>query len=173
MRVLGTISLPGVPRSAPEARGFVRRTVEARLELDPCTSGDVELCVDELVANACEHTASGCGGRVTVTVGAGRGILRVTVADEGGTDGKPHVAAGFGEDGRGLRLVDALALCWGVDEKAAGTEVWAEFLAPHPARTSARPGSPRTPERTARPVRRVRPEYSLESRTRTLDINLS
>jgi anti-sigma regulatory factor (Ser/Thr protein kinase) len=134
MRLLGTTSLPGVARSAPEARAFVRR-VAPHIEAEALA--DIVLCVDELVANACEHTASGLGGRVTVIVSAAEETLRVTVLDDGGTGGAPQVrAAPCGEDGRGLWLVDALSTAWGSHSALGGTAVWAEFHAPAAARTA-------------------------------------
>ncbi|MEU5881085.1 ATP-binding protein [Spirillospora sp. NPDC047279] len=125
MNVLGTISLPGVARSAPQARTFVRRLAGlSELPFDDETVADMQLCVDELVANACEHTASGRGGRVTVTVSRGRDRLRVSVIDDGGAVTKPCVHHDLdGENGRGLRLVDALSARWGVED----TTVWVEF----------------------------------------------
>ncbi|MFI0357288.1 ATP-binding protein [Actinomadura sp. 9N407] len=133
MRTLGTISLPGVTRSAPEARAFVRLMAGTHLGLERDVLGDIELCVDELIANACEHTASGRDGKVAVVLEVGREtgreVLRLKVIDDGGANGKPHVAEGCGEDGRGLRLVEALSLGWGVDQAWNGTEVWADFPA--------------------------------------------
>ncbi|MBA8950384.1 ATP-binding protein [Actinomadura namibiensis] len=124
MNLLGVISLPGVARSAPEARAFVRRVVGDGGDL----LGDLVLCVDELVANACEHTASGRGGRVSMLVEGTDGALRVTVVDDSGSATKPCVRTEVcGEDGRGLRLVEALSSGWGVAEAGGGTAVWVEF----------------------------------------------
>jgi serine/threonine-protein kinase RsbW len=128
MRLLGTTSLPGVARSAPEARAFVRRVAP---HIDAEALADIALCVDELVANAGEHTASGLGGQVTVIVSAADEVLRVTVLDDGGTGGAPCVRDDLcGEDGRGLRLVDALSTAWGSHKALGGTAVWAEFQVP-------------------------------------------
>ncbi|QFG23055.1 ATP-binding protein [Actinomadura sp. WMMB 499] len=129
MRELGTVSLAGVARSAPRARKFVRRLVP---DAAPDVLADVALCVDELVANACEHTASGAGGTVTVVVSGDGSRLRVTVLDDGGSDGKPCVRGdAWSEGGRGLQLVEALSAGWGSHAGPHGTAVWAEFrLAP-------------------------------------------
>ncbi|WP_030170494.1 ATP-binding protein [Spirillospora albida] len=125
MNLLGTLTLPGEARSAGRARAFVR-DVAAHVHED--TMADIALCVDELVANACEHTASGVGGQVVVIVSASRDVLRVTVLDEGGTDGKPRVRTDLSaEDGRGLLLVDALSTTWNSHAALKGTAVWAEF----------------------------------------------
>ncbi|MFF5262442.1 ATP-binding protein [Actinomadura viridis] len=138
-RVLGAISLPGVTRSAPEARAFVGRIAGACLRVAEDVRGDIDLCVSEMVANACEHTASGKGGRIGVVVAVKREVVRVTVVDDGGAAGTPHVAEAYGENGRGLLLVEALALDWGVDEARTGTAVWAEF----PAALARMPVEPR------------------------------
>lgn len=125
MRNLGVINLPGVARSAPEARAFVRRTLPG---MESWTMDDIALCVDELVANACEHTSSGRGGRVMVVVSASPDVLRVTVIDNGGADDKPCVRDESGAvNGRGLRLVEALSTGWGAHEALGGTAVWADF----------------------------------------------
>ncbi|TDC83039.1 ATP-binding protein [Actinomadura sp. 7K507] len=128
MNLLGTITMPGVPKSAPAARAFVR-VLAPHIEDD--AMADIVLCVDELVANACEHTASGKGdGQITVIVSEGEDILRVTVLDQGSTQGQPRVRHDpCSEDGRGLLLVDALSKSWGTHPTLNGTAVWAEFHA--------------------------------------------
>jgi two-component sensor histidine kinase len=94
--------------------------------LDPY---DLQLCADELAANAVRHTASGgTGGRLTLELALQRQTLRLTVIDEGGAAGKPYVnESETGEHGRGLRLVAALAGRWGFDQMPTGTAVWCEF----------------------------------------------
>lgn len=127
LRMLGTITMPGVPRSAQAARAFVRGIAP---EMDVETMDDIVLCVDELVANAVEHTASGTGGQVTVVVSAREDVLRITVLDQGGTRQQPCVRTDLcAEDGRGLLLVDALSKSWGSHPALKGSAVWAEFHA--------------------------------------------
>ena len=67
----------------------------------------------ELVTNAIVHSASGLpGGRVTVVVGAGGGMVRVSVTDAGplpvGSPRRPGL-------GLGLQAVAALADAFGAD----------------------------------------------------------
>ncbi|MFE9106207.1 ATP-binding protein [Actinomadura geliboluensis] len=127
LRLLGTMTMPGEPRSARVARAFVSGVAT---HVDGEALADVVLCVDELVANACEHTASGTGGQVTVVVSAREDVLRVTVLDQGGAQKQPQVRTDpYAEDGRGLFLVDALANSWGSHPSLNGTAVWAEFRA--------------------------------------------
>ncbi|TMR29321.1 ATP-binding protein [Actinomadura geliboluensis] len=117
--------MPGEPRSARVARAFVSGVAT---HVDGEALADVVLCVDELVANACEHTASGTGGQVTVVVSAREDVLRVTVLDQGGAQKQPQVRIdSYAEDGRGLFLVDALSKSWGSHPSLNGTAVWAEF----------------------------------------------
>lgn len=127
MTLFGTITLPGVPRSAQAARAFVR---DVAPHVGDEVLADIVLCVDELVANACEHTASGTGGQVTVVASSGEDILRVTVLDQGGAKRRPCVRDDLcSEDGRRLFLVDALSDDWGSHQALNGTAVWAEFRA--------------------------------------------
>ncbi|SFQ26791.1 ATP-binding protein [Actinomadura madurae] len=127
LRLLGTITMPGVARSARAARAFVRGIAP---QVDDEAMADIVLCVDELVANAVEHTASGTGGQITVVVSARDDILRVTVLDQGGAREQPRVCTDLcAEDGRGLLLVDALSKSWGSHPALNGSAVWAEFHA--------------------------------------------
>jgi anti-sigma regulatory factor (Ser/Thr protein kinase) len=89
----------------------------------------VEIVVSELATNAVQHSRSGQPGACfTVTVGFDAGMLRLRVADEGGTS-EPHPLEPDegGETGRGLSLVAALAQGWGVDGDAGARVVWADF----------------------------------------------
>ncbi|MEU6751532.1 ATP-binding protein [Spirillospora sp. NPDC046719] len=122
--VVSALTLPGVRRSVGHARRFLRDM----LPPDHPGLDDVVTVVSELVCNAVTHTASGDGGRVTVTLLAGGDRLRLEVADDGAGGGRPQVRAETGaESGRGLRIVDALARAWGYRPDGPGTVVWAEF----------------------------------------------
>ena len=105
-----------------------RRWVGARLtDAGPDLQATVGLLVSELAANAVQH------GRTSFTVRVDRSEedrIRVEVTDEGGgspqlQDEDPRAASG-----RGLRLVDALAVAWGVrDDPSPSTTVWFTVLA--------------------------------------------
>lgn len=130
MDVLATIHTAGHRAAARDLRRLAReRLVAAGLGLDSETLADVELCVDELVANAVAHTASGRGGQVSVSIEAGYGIVRIAVIDGGGARTRPQVRTDLlGEGGRGLWLVEELSARWGADARPGGHgEVWAEF----------------------------------------------
>ncbi|MGW7823609.1 ATP-binding protein [Streptomyces puniciscabiei] len=114
--------MPCDPRSAALARDIVARRLA---DLGLADLADVaELLVSELVGNAIKYA----GGRtLLITVhAAGRGA-RVTVTD--GSRGLPALVSAGGEDegGRGLALVDALAVRWGTVPLRNGKRVWFEL----------------------------------------------
>ncbi|MCP2340741.1 ATP-binding protein [Actinomadura rupiterrae] len=86
MNLVGTLDVPGVARSAQLARAFVTRLARRLTLIDVTdeTLSDLALVVDELVANACEHTASGRGGRISVFVQTAGRAVRLIVQDDGG-----------------------------------------------------------------------------------------
>lgn len=90
----------------------------------PCA--DVQLCVTELVGNVIRHV--GEGTPVRVRVARADGCTRVEVCDP-----DPRAlpvlmrVADDDESGRGLVLLDAVALRWGVEPEAAGKTVWCEL----------------------------------------------
>ncbi|MFL1376783.1 ATP-binding protein [Nocardiopsis protaetiae] len=76
------------------------------------------LCLGELAANAVEHTAGPCFHRALALID--ERILWLAVLDDGGATGSPHVPEQAtedlrraSEDGRGLLLIQALAVQWG------------------------------------------------------------
>jgi anti-sigma regulatory factor (Ser/Thr protein kinase) len=105
--------------SVAEARSFAVAVVSG---LGQVPSVDVlELLVSELAANCVRHAQTG----FRVEVGPVPDGIRVEVTDQGGgspqmRDPPPTVASG-----RGLRIIDALAEEWGIDEGGPGTtRVW-------------------------------------------------
>ncbi|GAA3974330.1 ATP-binding protein [Thermobifida alba] len=133
--------LSGDPALCPDLRHRVR----ASLAGFPHVVDDAELVAAELFANACRHSRSGQGGKVSVSLSALRtGLVLVTVADQGPRPdphtGGPRIpqARPPGDPltvgGRGLRLVAALATDWGHwTTEDGGHSVWAVFEPPLPA----------------------------------------
>ncbi|MFB4316166.1 ATP-binding protein [Actinomadura sp. 21ATH] len=119
------VTLPGLERSAVEARGFVRDVLgEGHPLLD-----DVRTCVNEAFTNAVEHTASGRGGLVSVRLAVTDGVLVAEVGDDGGGGARPRLRDGqMAEDGRGMRIIDALASDWGVRAQGGRCVVWMRFV---------------------------------------------
>lgn len=75
---------------------------------------DVVLLTSELATNAVQHSGTGRGGSFVVAISHGPGRVRVTVTD-GGAATRPALAAHdeLATTGRGLILVDFLAIRWG------------------------------------------------------------
>ncbi|KAB2371383.1 ATP-binding protein [Actinomadura montaniterrae] len=139
MELLGALTLPGVDRSVPYARLFLRDTlVPGHISPGSGLLADMALVVDELAANGIRHTASGKGGKITIALWAGRGVLRAEVTDDGADGARPVVRTDpGGESGRGLHIVAALAKAWGHRPDGSGTTVWADF----PSLGASRPSS--------------------------------
>ncbi len=116
------LELLAVPKVVPEARRAVREHLGV-----PCP--EVQLCVSELLTNVIRHL--GEGTPVTLRVARTDGRTRIAV-----TDPEPYAwlvvrAAGpDDENGRGLVLLDALAVGWGVEQGPEGKTVWCELDAP-------------------------------------------
>ena len=91
------------------------------------TVSDTELLTTELVTNAHEH-ADGVA-ELRVCVPDGRDVIRVEV-DDLRPQLKPHRVLKrdpASPHGRGLALVEAISVQWGVDTGAGVKTVWAEI----------------------------------------------
>jgi len=143
-----TVAMAG----APEHRWSVVVTHDAagarlarqRLATELAHLLPTELLVDaaavlaELVANAVRHARPLPGGVVRVAAAIqvglhGAVLVRVRVTD-GGAPHQPaeRSASPDAVNGRGLRIVSALAAKWGVEPDGSGTCVWAELGTPAP-----------------------------------------
>ncbi|WP_432109635.1 ATP-binding protein [Streptomyces sp. AA1529] len=118
-------TLPREPESAAIARRLVRAACTAwALE---AVADDAALVVSELVANAVQH-ARRESIRVVVER-TGLRTVRVAVADFSRARPVARAVGEGDEDGRGLALVEELAVGWGADERRWGKVVWAELQA--------------------------------------------
>ncbi|MFD1540877.1 ATP-binding protein [Nonomuraea guangzhouensis] len=128
-RFLGEVVLPGATQSVAVARHCIAEMLATAGHQD---AESARLIVSELITNALIHTASGLhGGVVTVEVVAiDAEVVRVEVTDDG-ADTVPRARESGGDDchGRGLWLVEQIALKWGVRLLGAGQRaVWAEVF---------------------------------------------
>ncbi|MEU7472213.1 ATP-binding protein [Streptomyces sp. NPDC044984] len=101
---------------------------------------DVQLCASELVTNVIQHLGEGVP--VTVRVlrdDGGRTRLEVTDPDPRALPVLRATVDVDAESGRGLALLDALALRWGVAHGPGGKTVWCE-LGPGAPEDGAVPG---------------------------------
>lgn len=126
--------------SAPgAARTMINEVVHDQLGTAPWVADvefDATLIASELVTNAIQ--TADCT-RLALAVHLHRSRMRLTVSDDG--TGMPHLVFASSSDarGRGLALVAALALAWGVEAVRAGKEVWADLALPDAAAGSGRP----------------------------------
>ena len=119
-----TRSFPERPESVTAARRFA---TDVLADVSPDIAATVELLVSELATNCIRHTDSAFD--LTI-IHSGREI-RVEATDHDA--GKPTMRSPKPTDpsGRGLRIVDALAVAWGVEHRSAqGKTVWFTVLVP-------------------------------------------
>jgi len=114
---------PDAP-SAREARRFVDRTLR-RWECDDLLD-TVELLVSELVTNAVIHARS----EVDVSVQLLPDRVRIEVADQSPDGLRRRALTPDQSSGRGISMVETLALAWGVTPSRTGKAVWFEVARP-------------------------------------------
>ncbi|GAB2893800.1 ATP-binding protein [Streptomyces mayteni] len=117
--------LPAERESAAVARRLVRRWLG-----DTPVVEDAALVVTELVANAVTHTGS---RHVVCRLTVCEDEVWIAVEDEGGTLAvpRPREPDDGAECGRGLLLVEALSVDWGVASlEPEGRMVWAALKVP-------------------------------------------
>lgn len=127
-----TAQFASTPRGARLARRAAVRCVEEwghPPESD--ASCAVALVVGELVANAVRHgRVPGHDFALSLTPDATTDVIRIEVADAASARRPPATAPSShpdGESGRGLLLVDVLAVRWGwAPRRPVGKTVWAE-----------------------------------------------
>ncbi|MFE9092980.1 ATP-binding protein [Streptomyces sp. NPDC007264] len=127
-----TAQFASSPRGARLARRFAVRGMEAwghpPVSDLSCT---IALVVGELAANAVRHgRVPGRDVRLRLCLDEVAGLVRIEVADAAAAKRPPAAPPSSypdGESGRGLLLVDALALRWGwTSRHPVGKTVWAE-----------------------------------------------
>ena len=111
------------PASARRAREFVKTTLD---EWDCAHLCDIVLLLtSELVTNAVVHAASD----VDLSLRLSRGILQIAVADRSPLAPIVREPSDEATNGRGMLLLDAMALRWSVVPTEAGKIVWFEVPA--------------------------------------------
>lgn len=115
------LTVPSSPRSVAVVRRYVTDACSALGWAD--SADTIALLVSEVATNAVLHAY---GREVRVRV-LDRGLrLRVEVVDGSPALPAPRNASTRDEDGRGMLLVEALAVAWGVEERRDGKAVWFE-----------------------------------------------
>lgn len=107
------LTLPNTPSTAKLARDFVTSLLGVSRHHDLVE--DAQVCVTEVVTNAHRHTRTPL---IRVRVAVNRKRITVAVADDGPAAPPLLRALRAGpeqEGGRGLMLVESLALAWGAN----------------------------------------------------------
>ncbi|MBC9730955.1 ATP-binding protein [Streptomyces sp. TRM68367] len=118
--------LPFIAR--PEEVAALRRVMRLHLGLWGLYDviDDAQLCVSELVANVITHVGAGTPATLAVSMSDTR--LRIEVHDPDARALPVLVAAGAGsEAGRGIALIDAVAVQWGVQLTPEKKVTWCEL----------------------------------------------
>ena len=123
------LDVPARAEAAQGVRELLRRHLAGRMAARELA--DAELVVTELLSNSMRHAGIARNDPLRVRVSTDRGVLHLEVEDEGRTGAVRIRNADPVAGGVGLKLVDALALAWGV-ERGSHTTVWAD-LPFHPA----------------------------------------
>ncbi|WP_460336581.1 ATP-binding protein [Actinoallomurus acanthiterrae] len=120
----GTEIFPATPESVADARQWLTDLLGGA---HPACD-DAVLLLSEAFTNGVRHSR---GDTITVTAYAREGNVRVEVIDQGG-DTLPHyVEDPYGECGRGLPIMQALAREWGFEVLENGhVNVWFDVAGP-------------------------------------------
>jgi anti-sigma regulatory factor (Ser/Thr protein kinase) len=112
---------PADLRSAGAARRFVAGVLDG-WHLDSLQDS-AALLVSELVTNAVVHAHS----EVELAVHLRPGRVRIEVVDTAREHVRRRDAKDDEQSGRGMALIEALAVAWGIDSLLAGKSVWFEM----------------------------------------------
>jgi anti-sigma regulatory factor (Ser/Thr protein kinase) len=124
------VVVPHHARGARQARH--RLTAALTGSIPPALLADVISVAAELIANAVRHAEPLPGGVVRLAwrlrTSDEMRMIEVRVTDGGAPQlPRPRTASTDEADGRGLKIVEALADRWGVDKDGLGQSVWAEL----------------------------------------------
>jgi|SRR3954447_14878433 anti-sigma regulatory factor (Ser/Thr protein kinase) len=108
----------------PSATAIARQVVE-----DACRAWRLDhvqdaaqLVITELVSNVVRHA----GTKMEISLAASPGVLRLAVRDGSPTSPRPDMSGvTLAENGRGLVVIQALAIEWGATPSGGGKVVWA------------------------------------------------
>jgi anti-sigma regulatory factor (Ser/Thr protein kinase) len=120
--------LPSISESVPVARFHIRAALGFH-QLDEYAD-DLEVITSELVTNAIQHVRGDGTETVGVTLARTRNPEAVTVVVTDSSQEGPmtRTTPDGSERGRGLRIVDELADCWGWNPEDGGKAVYAVLM---------------------------------------------
>ncbi len=131
-RFLARREFVGRPDQVRAARWWLSRMIDGL----PMAS-DAVLACSELASNAIIHSDSGLpGGRFIVRLAVEDDTVRIEVIDQGGewTNLRSHWIgdddeADASQSGRGLTIIAAIAIAWGIAGDQEGRTAWCELRA--------------------------------------------
>ncbi|MFD5931158.1 ATP-binding protein [Streptomyces sp. NPDC060333] len=121
--------LPRRPRAPGRARALLRERFDGWNVAEEAAD-TAELLLSELVTNAVRHARAPHGRDIGIRLARYDDVVRVEVSDAGpAVTLAPRAAGESDERGRGLAIVEALAVRWGQCPRAhgIGKVVWAEI----------------------------------------------
>lgn len=116
-----SLTFAAVPDSVPQARRFIRRSVQALGA--PAAGDDAETLVSELATNAVLHAKTD----YTITISRTNGTILVRVFDMNSVLPRERHYGPDSTTGRGILLIARLATRWGVEPEGSGKAVWFEL----------------------------------------------
>lgn len=144
--------------------GTVRREASAQVETWGLAdlADSVRLLLTELLTNAIQHTN---GARVDTRLSYSDGILEIEVSDLGNGRARLKKPDEQQENGRGLMIVDSLALDWGTRPRSGnkGKSTWCTLKAVQAESLPSVQGNASAPshhERTSEPPPRAAPSLT-------------
>jgi anti-sigma regulatory factor (Ser/Thr protein kinase) len=138
VRTSSVVHLPCSPASVALARRALSDELSAAGVFDSAVK-DAVLVISELLSNAILHAYPLPGEQLQVAWAVDGAEVEVAVSD-GGSATIPHAGhpAPSAVSGRGLSIVEHLALTWGVRTDEVGLTVWAVLAAPRHNGSAAR-----------------------------------
>ncbi|MFE9851705.1 SpoIIE family protein phosphatase [Streptomyces sp. NPDC005576] len=131
------------PEGLSDARSIVRQALADWGMED--FADDAELVTGELLVNVLLHTEGGAVLTVEVLPDPVRRI-RLSVQDRSSVWPRRRSPGETSTSGRGLLLLDAVALRWGIEPRGEGKAVWCEMGPPDPPAAREVPDSPGPPD---------------------------
>jgi two-component sensor histidine kinase len=123
--LLGASNYAATKKQVSLAKCWVRETVTGMV--DDEVLYDLSLCADEIVDNARKHGRA--DGVISVALYLRDEAVRLEVTNDSLGITVPQVTENLlTEEGHGMKIVDALAMCWGKYEMGDRDQVvWCEF----------------------------------------------
>jgi anti-sigma regulatory factor (Ser/Thr protein kinase) len=121
---LGTLAVAHDPASAALVRRSIAADLDARAISSDCID-DVVLVASELVGNAVVHATAALDHELDVSWDIEPGAVVVRVRDGSADLPRQRSTNQTETGGRGLTIVAAVALDWGVRRTGGGKQVWA------------------------------------------------